>query len=171
MPEISVAKAEREISKLKTMDFFTSIFRATTHMLDPIEVIANLEAVLDPQSVADTGMDDADEQHLDEMARFLEGSSSQFKLYLWERLREAYEHETINFTPKVLTCRLKCIGLIVSEFDSPTYLDHSEDHRQFILLRAIRLVGLIHFQSSGMLILTAESVRVNHTSYPETRPR
>ncbi|KAF8457831.1 hypothetical protein BGX38DRAFT_1139298 [Terfezia claveryi] len=126
MPEISIAKAEREISKLKTMDFFTSIFRATTHMPDPIEVIANLEAVLDPQSVPDPGVGDLEEQkHLEEMARFLEGSSTQFKLYLWERLREAYEHEKVNFTPK---------------FYGPSYLDHSEDHRQFILLKAIRLL-------------------------------
>lgn len=144
MPEISVNKAEREISKLKTMDFFTSIFRATTHMSDPYEVIVNLEAVLDPKSVTDPDMDDLEEQHLEEMARFLDGSSSQFKLYLWERLREAYEHETVNLTPRVMACRLKCIDLIVSEFNGPSYLDHSEDHRQFILLRAIRLVSCLN---------------------------
>lgn len=142
MPEISIVKAEREISKLKTMDFFTSIFRATTHMSDPIEVIIDLEAVLDPQPVTDLDMGGLEEQqHLEEMARFLEGSSTQFKLYLWERLREAYEHKEANFTPSVMSCRLKCIDLIVSEFNGPSYLDHSEDHRQFILLRAIRLVS------------------------------
>lgn len=140
MPEISAGRAEREISKLKTMDFFTSIFRATTHMSDPIEVIVSLEAVLDPQSTVDSDTETMDDQHIEEMARFLDGSSSQFKLYLWERLREAYEHETVNFTPKVLTCRLKCIELIISEFTGQGYLEHSVDHRQFIILRAFRLV-------------------------------
>ena len=148
MPEISVVRADRELSKLKTMDFFTNIFRATTHVSNPVEVIVSLEAVLNPQSLSDLDMGDTEVPHLEEMARFLEGSSTQFKLYLWERLREAYErlkenpeHGLVSFMPNVMACRLKCIDLIVSEFNGPSYLDHSDDHRQFILLRAIRLVS------------------------------
>ncbi|CEJ92737.1 hypothetical protein VHEMI08369 [[Torrubiella] hemipterigena] len=49
MDTISPAAADREISKLTTMDFFLSLFQED--MKDPVQVIDTLEPVLNPSSV------------------------------------------------------------------------------------------------------------------------
>ncbi|GJN83189.1 histone transcription regulator 3 [Purpureocillium lilacinum] len=49
MPTISAAAADREISKLTTMDFFLGLFQE--EMEDPVHVIETLEPVLNPSSV------------------------------------------------------------------------------------------------------------------------
>lgn len=49
MPTISPAAADREISKLTTMDFFLSLFQ--DDMENPVHVIETLEPVLNPSSV------------------------------------------------------------------------------------------------------------------------
>lgn len=49
MPVISPAAADRELSKLNTMDFFLGLFQ--DEMKDPIAVIDTLEPVLNPASV------------------------------------------------------------------------------------------------------------------------
>lgn len=138
MPEISAARAEREISKLKTVDFFSTIFAATseTNEKDPEEVIEILEAVLEPGAVLP--YDEEEERILHEIGRFLEGSSAMFKLHLWEKLRVAYEK--VNHPPKVLACTLKCMQIVMSELKSRSYVESSQDHRQFVLLRSLRLI-------------------------------
>jgi len=138
MPEISFVRVERELSKLKTVDFFSTIFAATsdTNEKAPEEVIEILEAVLDPG--ATLPYDEEEERVLHEIGRFLEGSSAMFKLHLWERLKAAYEK--VNHPPKVLLCTYKCVQVILGELKSRSYLDSSEDHRQFVLLRSMRLI-------------------------------
>ncbi|KAA8895625.1 hypothetical protein FN846DRAFT_968781 [Sphaerosporella brunnea] len=138
MPEISAARAEREISKLKTVDFFSTIFAATseTNERSPEEVIDILEAVLDPGAVLP--YDEEEERILHEIGRFLDGSSAMFKLHLWEKLRVAYEK--VGDYPRVLSCTLKCIQVVMGELKSRTYVDSSQDHRLFVLLRSLRLV-------------------------------
>ncbi len=49
MPEVSPKAADREISKLTTMDFFLSLFQEDIN--DPVAVIDTLEPVLNPGSV------------------------------------------------------------------------------------------------------------------------
>jgi hypothetical protein len=138
MPEISAARAEREISKLKTVDFFSTIFDAKTGADDksPEEVIEILEAVLDPGAVLP--YDEQEERVLHEIGRFLDGSSAMFRLNLWEKLLAAYGK--INDSPKVLSCTLKCIQVVMGELKSRSYVDSSQDHRQFVLLRSLRQV-------------------------------
>ena len=140
MPEISALRAEREISKLKTVDFFTSIFQVTTDMggveKDPYEVIEILEAVLEPGVVSP--YDEQERRILEEITRFLEGSSAMFRLHLWEKLKVAYEK--IGYRPKVLSCVLRSLEVVVGDLKSRSYLESSEDHRHFVLLRSLRLV-------------------------------
>ena len=153
MPEISAARAEREISKLKTVDFFSTIFAATaeSNEKDPEEVIEILEAVLEPGAVLP--YDDEEERILGEIGRFLDGSSAMFKLHLWEKLRAAYSK--IGDPAKVLSCTLKCIQVVMGELKSRSYVDSSRDHRQFVLLRSLRLVqGMI---GNALELLAIES--------------
>ncbi|KAG5975758.1 Histone transcription regulator 3 [Claviceps digitariae] len=61
MPLISPAAADRELSKLTTMDFFIGLFQ--DEMMDPVTVIDTLEPVLNPTSVfvSDGSRDTEDE--------------------------------------------------------------------------------------------------------------
>lgn len=136
MPEVSASRAMREISKLKTVDFFTTIFNATSDARDPVEVIEILEAVLEPGAVSP--YDEEERVVLQEISRFLEGSSAMFRLHLWEKLKIAYEK--INYRPKVLCCILRCIEVIMNDLKDRSYVESSPDHRYFVLLRALRLV-------------------------------
>jgi hypothetical protein len=137
MPEISAIRADREISKLKTVDFFSTIFAATSETTekDPEEVIELLEAVLEPGRVLP--YDEEEERILHEIGQYLNGSSAMFKLNLWEKLKAAYEK--INYRPKVLACTLRCMQVVTCELKSKSYLESSQDHRQFVLLRSLRL--------------------------------
>ncbi|KZF19684.1 hypothetical protein L228DRAFT_224304 [Xylona heveae TC161] len=158
MPEISVADADREISRLTTMDYFFHIFDADT--TDPVAVIESLEPVLDPGNYeydhapasADVARSASHENVspenisrqqspeqgslLAEMSNFLDRGSASLRLLLWRRLQEAYE--TISYSPKVLICYLQSITIIMNEFQKPAYLESSLDERFFILLKWIR---------------------------------
>lgn len=137
MPEVSAARATREISKLKTVDFFTTIFTATAGVSgDSMEVIEILEAVLEPEAVEP--YDEEERMVLMEIGRFLEGSSAMFRLHLWERLKGAYER--VGYRPKVLVCVLRCIEVVMGDLKERSYVESSADHRYFVLLRALRLV-------------------------------
>lgn len=137
MPEISALRATREISKLKTVDFFTTIFTATSSASsDSTEVIEILEAVLEPDAVEP--YDEEERIVLAEIGRFLDGSSAMFRLHLWERLKNAYER--VGYRPKVLVCVLKCVEVVMGDLKERSYFESSPDHRYFVLLRALRLV-------------------------------
>jgi tetratricopeptide (TPR) repeat protein len=150
MPEISAAAADREISRLTSMDFIISIFQADKS--NPSAVIESLEPVLDPISAGlssatehtDDGRtsDDGHERVTDtaitasaelrDMWKFLQSGSTKLRLFLWQRLREAYE--AIKYPTKVFSCHLKCIGLIATDIATPSYVDSSPEVRQQTLL-------------------------------------
>ncbi|KAH0562228.1 hypothetical protein GP486_003076 [Trichoglossum hirsutum] len=216
MPEVSAAQAEREISRLKTTDFFLNIFQS--HNANPVDVIEILEPVLDPQAVRleleDQHMLDEVEvrkmakevrdiamgddslpvpeewdsfslaeihaalqvlsiQHastasaqlrlekmigeltnrigrdlsgpvapgtvmeqIREMSAFLERGNASLRLFLLQKLREAYG--AIDYSPKVFSCYLRSIEVIMREFKTSAYLDSSSEHRQFTLLKWLR---------------------------------
>lgn len=138
MPEVSARKAEREISKLKTMDFFGNIFEASNEMSDPERVVLSLEAVLDPRETSMADWDDEVRSRLEEMSEYLNKSSTQFKVYLWEKLREAYETIGNDDQKRILECRLKCIDIVTSDLATEDYLNGGTEHRHFILLRGLR---------------------------------
>ncbi|KAI9783556.1 MAG: Histone transcription regulator 3 [Geoglossum umbratile] len=213
MPEVSAAQAEREISRLKTTDFFLNIFQSQNS--NPAEVIEILEPVLDPRAVRlepeDQHMvDEAEARRLvrkirdaltkdetlsipeewenlplgevltalrglsvqqanavdtqlrlgevisdlterlgkdlsgspppatvmdqiREMSAFLERGNASLRLFLLQKLRKAYD--AIDYPPKVFSCYLKSVEIIMKEFKTSTYLESSSEHRQFTLLK------------------------------------
>lgn len=139
MPEISIEAAEREVSRLTTMDFFFNLFQ--TDKTDPISIIETLEPVLDPDSARQNDSKDGSEgadgtdntpQVLKDMWKFLASGSTSLRLFLWQRLREAYF--IIGYNTKVFSCHLKSIEIIVSDFRTSDYIDSPDELRRHKLL-------------------------------------
>ncbi|KAJ2968617.1 hypothetical protein NQ176_g9088 [Zarea fungicola] len=158
MATISAAAAEREISKLNTMDFFLNFFQG--NMTDPLPVIDILEPVLNPSSVhtepekapeATAVADGSTPQPVEETSKpisecatkgmqdlwnFLENSSIELRLFLWSRLGDAYE--AISYTTKRFSCLLKSIEMIVDDFDADRYASMQEDSRRMLLMKTLK---------------------------------
>jgi hypothetical protein len=158
VPEISAAAADREISKLTTMDFFLSLFQED--LSDPLSVIDNLEPVLNPESVTIRGTVVRDLAHdaepesqnpkaaerlpiaecashgLRDLWKFLSSSSTELRLFLWSRLGEAYGK--IKYVTKQFSCYLKGIEMIVSDFNGNAYLKHPQDARIPLFFRMLK---------------------------------
>ena len=139
IPEISIGAAEQEISRLTTMDFFASIFNSDDG--DPFATIDSLEPLL--QVCTDSGTptnvhslktlqinnDHAPETStspvpgstLLEAHRFLNGASLSLRLFLWQKLRDAYS--VINYPSMILYCNLRSLTLIVEHLGSQSYVD------------------------------------------------
>lgn len=156
MPEISSAEADREISKLTTMDFFLGLFQE--QMTDPISVIDTLEPVLNPEAVfvaadksattdgersdpekpSKVSIQDCASQGLRDLWRFLLASSTDLRLLLWSRLSDAYG--SINYTTKQFSCLLKSIEMVINDMDSKTYLNTPPESRRMLLLKLTRSI-------------------------------
>ncbi|KAK3061230.1 hypothetical protein LTS18_006730, partial [Coniosporium uncinatum] len=163
MPELSVDAAERELSKINMKDFFYKVFDHNEK--DPVSVIENLEPILEsriptPTSKSASAVDTANvesherQSNLTEstsenlvtgsdsphrqMSRFLENGNVNLKLNLWNRLREAYE--AIDYPPKVASCYLRSIELLLHEIKSVNYTSLPRDQRPVLLLRYIRII-------------------------------
>ena len=156
MPEISVGAAERESSRLTTMDFFLGIFQADKG--DPVKVIETLEIVLDRpkadqfqsditddvksdeksgrEGVAQDSQQEEQSTPIEQMSHFLEKGSASLRLFLWQRLRSAYE--LIKYPTKVFSCYLRSIEIIMNELRSTTYMEGSAEQRQITLLKWLR---------------------------------
>ena len=137
IPEISVRAAEREISRLTTMDFFANIFSSDDE--DPLVVVDNLEPLLNlsigrqtsttnnglsvpqPDDSAGTGSFDgaAADPTLLEALFFLSRASLSLRLFLWQKLRDAYS--VINYPPQILSCNLRSFALVVQHLNSSFY--------------------------------------------------
>ena len=142
MPDISVDAAEREVSRLTTMDFFFNLFQ--TDKSDPLAIIETLEPVLDPDSacqLSETRPDDSimttdapegTPPGLRDMWKFLKTGSTSLRLFLWQRLREAYT--SINYNTKVFSCHLKTIEIIVDDLRADDYVDSADEPRRHKLL-------------------------------------
>ncbi|KAL8933633.1 MAG: hypothetical protein Q9211_005671 [Gyalolechia sp. 1 TL-2023] len=161
IPEISVAAAEKQISRLTTMDFFISVFNPIDD--DAVALIETLEPILE-KSVQNNQLDLRDgeqvivdgsnhttagethqtqhegtislsdmEPHTEQMLQFLDKASLPMRLMLWRRLIDAYS--VIQYTPRILLCYLRCIKLIVGYLRSAQYLDNNVESRQKLLFR------------------------------------
>jgi hypothetical protein len=141
MPEISAEAAEREVSRLTTMDFFFNLFQADRS--DPVAIIETLEPVLDPESAcqpaelnddtaASSEAADNTPATLRDMWKFLKTGSTPLRLFLWQRLREAYA--SIGYNTKVFSCNLKSIEIIVGDLRTDDYVDSSDEPRRHKLL-------------------------------------
>ncbi|KAG9230246.1 hypothetical protein BJ875DRAFT_499301 [Amylocarpus encephaloides] len=141
MPEISIEAAEREVSRLTTMDFFFNLFQADRS--DPVAIIETLEPVLDPESAclsaestgdkfAPSETADSTPAALREMWKFLKSGSTSLRLFLWQRLRDAYS--SIGYNTKVFSCHLKSIEIIVGDLRAEDYVDSADEPRRHKLL-------------------------------------
>ncbi|KAL8780452.1 MAG: hypothetical protein Q9213_006464 [Squamulea squamosa] len=161
MPELSAEAAEKQISRLTTMDFFTSVFG--TENDDPVKLVESLEPILEMslqrdqsvfstlgQSVFDTKTDEENKQGSDriqvsetsfsvtdsrteQMLQFLDKASLSVRLLLWRRLIDAYSD--IQYPPRILSCYMRCVRIIVGHIYSPEHLEMGEDARRKELLR------------------------------------
>ncbi|KAI0866302.1 hypothetical protein F4860DRAFT_134069 [Xylaria cubensis] len=162
MPEVSALAADREISKLTTMDFFLGLFQ--TDLKDPVSVIDSLEPVLNPSSVftiADrldqpqgeavggelTKSPSAQEkrpiaetasQGLRDLWKFLQGTSTELRLFLWTRLGDAYD--AIGYKTKQFSCFLKSIEMIVDDFERDPYLGASNETRLPLFMKMLKFL-------------------------------
>ena len=158
MPEISIAAAEKEVSRLSTMEFFTSIF--TSNDDDPISVIERLEPLLlssvkregrslqgdsedrEPLLNGEENVENLSvergpgithEPRLLEALQFLERANLSMKLILWQRLQDAYS--VVNYPPQILACNLWSLVIIVRHLESDPYMRSTRDARQENVLR------------------------------------
>ena len=159
MPEISVQAAQKEISRLTTMDFFMGVF--STENNDPLTIIESLEPLLELSvKYAKLENDDAPktptletgdaatgasargveggsntypDAKLLEALHFLEQGSLPLRLFLWQKMRDAYR--AINYPPQVLSCDLRILELIVNHLSSPSFTESTAEIRRDSLLR------------------------------------
>ncbi|KAH8130540.1 hypothetical protein FP744_10003868 [Trichoderma asperellum] len=167
MPTISPAAADREISKLTTMDFFLSLFQEG--MESPVHVIETLEPVLNPSSVCVSSEDhdatDADAsplpdaeqekgtqrisdcatQGMRDLWKFLRSSSTELRLFLWSRLGDAYE--AIKYTTKRFSCHLRSIELIVADLESEKYAKLPDESRLLLYMRTLKSLDELLIQA------------------------
>ncbi|CCC07064.1 unnamed protein product [Sordaria macrospora k-hell] len=157
MPEISVAAADREVSKLTTMEFFLGLFQEDQS--DPVSVIETLEPVLNPDSVcinsssasdpAEDAMDEDTEtaghvksikdcasQGLQDLWNFIEKSSTDLRLLLWSRLGDAYGK--IKYTTKQFSCFLRSIETIVHDFERDDYVNTPQAARKELFMTMLK---------------------------------
>ncbi|KAI0970044.1 hypothetical protein F4678DRAFT_145916 [Xylaria arbuscula] len=178
MPEVSALAADREISKLTTMDFFLGLFQ--TDLRDPVSVIESLEPVLNPSSVVttvdrqDQSEDDAVDrglasspsaeekrpitetasQGLRDLWKFLLGTSTELRLFLWTRLGDAYD--AIGYKTKQFSCYLKSIEMIMSDFERDPYIGASNETRLPLFIKMLRFLD--------DLLISALSTALNESS-------
>lgn len=156
MSEVSTEAAEKQISRLTTMDFFINIFSPSNE--DPITLIENLEPMLEKSMQADSCLtrheknsttnhgweipeDNQDgatnrntsNMQMEQMLQFLDKASLSMRLMLWRRLIDAYS--ILQYTPRILLCYLRCISLIVNYLGSSRYSENNVEDRSKSLLR------------------------------------
>ncbi|KAI1430706.1 hypothetical protein GGR50DRAFT_166244 [Xylaria sp. CBS 124048] len=180
MPEVSAVAADREISKLTTMDFFLGLFQ--TDLKDPVSVIDSLEPVLNPSSVfiiADqpVSSDESDSDHdressvpsptretrpitetasqgLRDLWKFLLGTSTELRLFLWARLGDAYD--AIGYKTKQFSCYLKSIEMIINDFERDPYHGASDEIRLPLFMQMLKALD--------DLLISALSAALNENS-------
>jgi hypothetical protein len=169
MPEISVSAVEQELSKISMKDFFVKVFSDKDE--DPVTTIESLEPLLElsieapkipnvqeksgepsesngdiclaeeelPEPGSSTITDTLEPTPHQEMSKFLANGSWSLRLSLWQRLRQAYI--SIDYTPKVVSCHLRSIELLVNEMKGIAYLESAQESRNNQLVRWLHLIG------------------------------
>ena len=179
MPEVSGHAAEREISKLTTMDFFLGIFQ--DDITDPVSIVESLEPVLNPSSVYattaqtsaagntqtpnDQQSNDSDmtvedeasrpitetaDQGLRDLWKFLLSASTELRLFLWTRLGDAYR--AINYTTKQFSCQLKSIEMVVDDFEKNAFLNLSVEERRPLFMKMLKFLDDLLVDSLTMAL-------------------
>lgn len=169
MPEVSIEAAEREISRVTTMDFFLNLFN--NQQSNPLMIIEDLEPILEesiqaqgavstdskngnklvpaidpeekssssPKQTLDVSGKEYLSQDQKQMFQFVDQANISLKDILWEKLGEAYE--AIAYPPKVLSCTLRRIEIIAAYLVSDSFVTKSASDRISSLLRWLRVAG------------------------------
>lgn len=165
MPEVSAAAVDKEVSRLKSKEFFMDIFGSNAD--DPVHLIESIEPILDPSAIqfeepaecaSDDTLMDVDSQGIHilaararEMGEFLHRGDPTLRLFLWRRLQEAYD--SIQYPTKSISCRLRIVEAVVEELGKPGYVDATRDQRQTLLLKWLRAVD----KTLGQLVSQIQS--------------
>ncbi|KAJ9502981.1 Histone transcription regulator 3 [Exophiala xenobiotica] len=140
MPVISMAAVDQEISRLSTLDFFTSVFDSDNS--DPVAVIEKLEPILEPTSgLVDTHTSGSctpsgHTAQAEQLMKFLESGDAGLKLFLWRRLQNAYT--AISYPPKVVSCLLRGIETSFHELRTIRHLELDDPDRHISILKWLR---------------------------------
>lgn len=156
MPEISVSVLDQEISRLRSMEFFTKIFGSDGE--DPVTLIESLQPILEPSSVqfvkedagASNGSTALTEAQFRELASFLDRGDATLRLYLWRRLQEAWI--AIDHPPKAVSCQIRSIEIIVREIRGPSFMDSEPKQRPMTLLKWLRSIDELMIEVLPQLI-------------------
>ncbi|KAJ6083031.1 hypothetical protein N7467_007166 [Penicillium canescens] len=96
---------------------------------------------LDPSSAA-AARKRSSASHLSEMAAFLDRGDATLRLFLWRRLQEAYQ--AIDYPPKVVSCYLRSIEVVMTELEATKHSEETSRHRQVSLLSWLKaLDGIV----------------------------
>lgn len=140
MPVISTSAIDQEVSRLSTLDFFTSVFDSDNS--NPVAVIEKLEPILEPGSTVafdetpKSSRIDENSLKVEKLIQFLESGDASLKLFLWRRLQNAYT--AISYTPKVVSCLLRSIETSVNELYTSRHLETESTARQTSMLKWLR---------------------------------
>ncbi|KAG5518851.1 hypothetical protein PMAC_002382 [Pneumocystis sp. 'macacae'] len=142
--EISLFRIDLEISKLKTVDFFTSVF-VSSRLMEYNLVIEKLRPVLQGSS------------ELNEIFKFslveefLLKAPIDFKLQLWNLLQNAYHN--LSQVEDALWCCLKALSSVISYFDSSFYKNVMTEQQMtiFILKRLFSASQLISYALQSLV--------------------
>ncbi|KAF4760222.1 hypothetical protein HAV15_005705 [Penicillium sp. str.  len=156
MSELSAAVIDQEVLKLKCMDFFAKVFNSDSE--DPVTLIEAIEPILEPSSIEYAEMPTENDMnhptsHLGEMAAFLDRGDATLRLFLWRRLQEAYQ--AIDYPPKVVSCYLRSIEVVMAELEAAKHNEETSQHRQVALLGWLKtLDGIV---AKAILLILEES--------------
>jgi hypothetical protein len=168
MPEISVEAIDREIAMLATMDFFSNIFDTTKQdpifIIENLEpLLSSFKTEIEPlerpgssgqksnsvvsqeQRENTTARDDSKTPELNtappslqQMADFLEKAGASLRLFLWHKLRTAYE--AIKYPPMVFLCNIQSLQLVVKELHGQAYSHRSSEDRATQLVKWLGMI-------------------------------
>ncbi|KAJ5188630.1 Tetratricopeptide-like helical [Penicillium cf. griseofulvum] len=156
MSELSAAVIDQEVLKLKCMDFFAKVFNSDSE--DPVSLIEAIEPILEPSSIEYAEILEENDMnhptsHLGEMAAFLDRGDATLRLFLWRRLQEAYQ--AIDYPPKVVSCYLRSIEVVMAELEAAKHSAETSQHRQVALLGWLKaLDGIV---AKAILLILEDS--------------
>lgn len=144
MSELSAAVIDQEVLKLKCMDFFAKVFNSDSE--DPVSLIEAIEPILEPSSIEYAEKPEENDMshptsHLSEMAAFLDRGDATLRLFLWRRLLEAYQ--AIDYPPKVVSCYLRSIEVVMTELEAAKHAEETSQNRQVSLLGWLKALDSI----------------------------
>jgi hypothetical protein len=159
MSELSAAVIDQEVLKLKCMDFFAKVFNSDSE--DPVTLIEAIEPILEPSSVEHAEPPTENDMnhptsHLAEMAAFLDRGDATLRLFLWRRLQEAYQ--AIDYPPKVLSCYLRSIEVVMTELEASKHDEETSHNRQVALLSWLKALDGIVAKAIPLVLEESDQV-------------